>query len=116
MLWGDGSPTREFLYVEDAAEGILLAAERYDSSEPVNLGNGEEISIRDLAAQVAEATGYEGASSGTPASPTGSRADGWTSRRARRVVGFVARTPFAEGLRATVAWFEGEIPRRGARR
>ena len=60
MLWGDGTPTREFLYVEDCAEGIALAAERYDGADPVNLGSGEEISIRDLAALVAELTGFEG--------------------------------------------------------
>ena len=78
MLWGDGSPTREFLYVEDAAEGIVLAAERYDSSDPVNLGSGKEISIRDLAQLIAAPPGSRAASSGTRASRTASRAAGST--------------------------------------
>jgi GDP-L-fucose synthase len=92
-LWGDGSPTREFLYVADAAEGLLLAAERYDSSEPVNLGSGTEISIRDLAAEVARATGFTGRFVWDTSQPNGQPrrrwtspgpASAWGSRRGRR--------------------------------
>ena len=91
VLWGDGSPTREFLYVEDAAEGIVLAAERYDGPEPVNLGSGSEISIRDLAELIAAPDRLSRADrSGTPASPTASRAAGWTPRGPRQYFGFRA--------------------------
>ena len=99
-LWGDGSPTREFLYVEDAAEGILLAAERYDSSDPVNLGSGEEISIRDLAAKIADAAGLRGAlrlGHQQAQRPAAARLD---VTRARERFGFVAKTPFDDGPRA----------------
>ena len=78
VLWGDGSPTREFLYVEDAAEGIVLQPQHYDKPEPVNLGSGMEISIRDLAVKIAGITGFPGRMFGTLPSPTGSRGGVWT--------------------------------------
>jgi GDP-L-fucose synthase len=105
-LWGDGSATREFLYVEDAAEGILLAAERYDSSDPVNLGNGEEITIRDLAAKIAKAARYEGRFVWDTSKPNGQPRRRLDVTRARERFGFVARTPFDAGLRATVEYYE----------
>ena len=104
-LWGDGSPTREFLYVEDAAEGLLLAAERYDCSEPVNLGSGTEISIRDLAAEVARATGFNGRFVWDTSQPNGQPRRRLDVTRARERFGFAARTSFAEGLKRTVAWY-----------
>jgi GDP-L-fucose synthase len=104
VLWGDGSPTREFIYVEDAAEGLVLGAERYDSSDPVNIGTGEEISIRDLAAQIAVATGYDGRFVWDPSQPNGQPRRRLDVTRARERFGFTATTPLAEGLRRTVAW------------
>jgi GDP-L-fucose synthase len=106
VLWGDGSPTREFLYVEDAAEGILLAAERYDSSDPVNLGNGQEISIRDLAALIARATRFGGRFTWDSSKPNGQPRRRLDVTRARERFGFVAGTPFERGIAATVAWYE----------
>jgi GDP-L-fucose synthase len=105
-LWGDGTPTREFLYVEDAAEGILLAAERYDSSDPVNLGNGQEISIRDLAAQVARAARFSGRVTWDASKPNGQPRRRLDVSRARERFGFEAKTPFDRGLAATVRYFE----------
>ena len=106
VLWGDGSPTREFLYVEDAAEGILLAAERYDSSDPVNLGNGQEISIADLAALIARATRFGGRFVWDSSKPNGQPRRRLDVTRARERFGFVAATPFERGIAATVAWYE----------
>jgi GDP-L-fucose synthase len=106
VLWGDGSPTREFLYVEDAAEGILLAAERYDSSEPVNLGSGREISIRDLATLIARATRFSGRFAWDRSKPNGQPRRQLDVTRARERFGFAARTSFEEGIARTVAWFE----------
>jgi GDP-L-fucose synthase len=106
VLWGDGSATREFLYVDDAAEGILLAAERYDSSEPVNLGNGVEITIRDLATKIAKAARYEGRFVWDTSKPNGQPRRQLDVTRARERFGFVARTPFDVGLRATVEFYE----------
>jgi GDP-L-fucose synthase len=105
-LWGDGSPTREFLYVEDAADGIVLAAERYDSSEPVNLGSGVEISIRDLAALIARATRFSGRFVWDTAKPNGQPRRQLDVTRARERFGFVARTSFEQGIAKTVAYFE----------
>ncbi|HQR46890.1 MAG TPA: GDP-L-fucose synthase [Thermoanaerobaculia bacterium] len=104
-LWGDGSPTREFLFVEDAAEGILAAAERYDGAEPVNLGSGEEISVRDLAALVARETGYAGAVRWDASKPNGQPRRRLDVSRAGRLFGWRAATPLADGLRRTVAWY-----------
>jgi GDP-L-fucose synthase len=104
-LWGDGSPTREFLYVDDCVEALRLAAERYDGAEPVNLGTGAEISIRDLAALVAEVTGFEGEIRWDPAMPNGQPQRALDASRARELFGWQARTPLREGLERTVAWY-----------
>ncbi|HXJ22225.1 MAG TPA: GDP-L-fucose synthase [Polyangia bacterium] len=106
VLWGDGTATREFLYVEDAAEGILLAAERYDSSEPVNLGNGLEMSIRDLATKIARAARYEGRFVWDTTKPNGQPRRQLDVTRARERFGFTAKTPFDAGIAATVAYYE----------
>lgn len=105
VLWGDGSPTREFIYAEDAADGMILAAERYDSSDPVNLGSGEEISIRDLARVVAETIGYTGAVVWDSSKPNGQPRRRLDVSRAKERFGFVAKIPFVEGLARTVAWY-----------
>ena len=107
-LWGDGSPTREFLYVEDAAEGIVLAAERYDAPEPVNLGCGEEIAIRDLAATIAHLVGFTGEIVWDTTKPNGQPRRMLDVSRAEEGFGFRARTTFAEGLRRTVEWWRAE--------
>ncbi|MDQ3300505.1 MAG: GDP-L-fucose synthase [Myxococcota bacterium] len=104
-LWGDGSPTREFIYAEDAAEGMILAAERYDSSEPVNLGTGDEISIKDLATLIAKATGYGGRFAWNTTQPNGQPRRRLEVSRARERFGFTAKTSFANGLQKTVAWY-----------
>jgi GDP-L-fucose synthase len=104
-LWGDGSPTREFLYVDDCAEGLLLAAERYDGPDPVNLGTGEEISIRDLAHLVAEVTGYDGEIVWDTSQPGGQPRRCLDVSRAERLFGFRARTAFRDGLERTVSWY-----------
>jgi GDP-L-fucose synthase len=106
VLWGDGSPTREFLYVEDAAEAILLAAERYNSPEPVNLGSGEEIPIRDLAAVVARETGFQGEIVWDTTKPNGQPRRRLDTSRAAAGFGWKAQTPFLEGLRRAVAWYQ----------
>jgi GDP-L-fucose synthase len=105
VLWGDGTPTREFLYVEDAAEGILLAAERYNDSEPVNLGCGQEIAISELATQLGALMGYRGRFVYDTSRPNGQPRRALDVTRARERLGFVAATPFAEGLRHTVDYF-----------
>jgi len=105
VVWGDGSPTREFLYAGDAAEGILLAAEHYDSSEPVNLGSGEEISIRDLAEKIAELTGFEGRLTWDTSKPNGQPRRALDTSKAEALFGFRAQMPFEEGLRRTIAWY-----------
>lgn len=103
-VWGDGTPTREFLYVEDAAEGIVLAAERYDGNEPVNLGSGMEISIKDLARLIAKLTGFSGEIAWDTSKPNGQPRRCLDTSRAERFFGFRATTPFEEGLRKTVEW------------
>ena len=105
VLWGDGSPTREFLYVEDCAEGIALAAARYDGAEPVNLGSGQEISIHDLAELVADVVGFEGEVEWDTSKPNGQPRRQLDVTRARELFGFEARTPLREGIERTVAWF-----------
>jgi len=105
LLWGDGSPTREFLYVEDCVAGLVLAAERYDGPEPVNLGAGKEISIRVLAELVAEVTGYTGRISWDPTKPGGQPRRSVDASRAHKLFGFDARTPLREGIERTVAWY-----------
>jgi GDP-L-fucose synthase len=106
VLWGDGSPTREFLYVEDAAEAIVLAAERYDSSDPVNLGSGEEIPIRDLAEKIAKAARYDGRFVWDTSKPNGQPRRRLDVTRAKERFGFEARTSFDRGIAATVAYYE----------
>jgi len=105
-LWGDGSPTREFLYVEDAAEGILLAAERYNGSEPVNLGSGNEISIKGLATLITHLTGFQGALVWDASKPNGQPRRALDVSRADQFFGFRAQTPFEEGLRRTIEWYQ----------
>jgi GDP-L-fucose synthase len=106
-VWGTGSASREFLYVEDAAEGIVLATERYDDPEPVNLGVGREITIRDLVTLIVQLTGYQGEIRWDPSKPDGQPRRALDTSRARERFGFVARTSFEDGLRATVRWYEG---------
>ncbi len=105
VAWGDGSPTREFLYVEDAAEGIVLAAERLNDSEPVNLGSGFEISIRDLLTTIARHTGFTGRIVWDTSKPNGQPRRALNTDRAFERFGFRATTDFDEGLRQTVAWY-----------
>jgi GDP-L-fucose synthase len=104
-VWGDGTATREFLYVEDAADGILLASERYNSSEPVNLGSGEEISIRDLTTRIAAIIGFTGRITWDSSKPNGQPRRKLDTTRAEQRFGFRARTGFDEGLRRTVESF-----------
>ena len=104
-VWGDGSPTREFLYAEDAAEGIVLAAERYTGDEPVNLGSGMEISIRDLVETIARLTGYQGDIVWDASKPNGQPRRQLDVSRAEELFGFRARTSFEEGLRRTIEWY-----------
>jgi len=105
VCWGDGTPTREFLYVDDAAEGIVLAAERYEDPAPVNLGSGMEISIRDLVALVARLTGFDGAIRWDATKPNGQPRRCLDISLAAREFGFRARTTFEDGLRRTVDWY-----------
>jgi GDP-L-fucose synthase len=105
VLWGDGTPTREFIYAPDAADGLVTAAERYDSSEPVNLGTGVEVTIKDLAQLVADACGFHGRFVWDPSKPNGQPRRQLDVTRARERFGFTATTPFADGLRKTVAWY-----------
>jgi GDP-L-fucose synthase len=114
-LWGDGSPTREFLYVEDAAEGIVLAGERYDDPQPVNLGSGQEISIRALAELVAELTGFEGEIVWDDSKPNGQPRRQLDVSKAEQRFGFRARTPLREGLERTVAWYRSAVAGVGSR-
>ena len=104
-VWGDGTPTREFLYVDDAVDGILRAAEQYDSSEPVNLGSGVEISIADLAHKVAAAVWFNGRIVFDASKPNGQPRRQLDTRRAEQKFSFRARTSFDEGLKETVAWY-----------
>jgi GDP-L-fucose synthase len=110
VLWGDGSPTREFLYVEDCVDALWLAAQRYEGADPVNLGTGEEITIRDLAHLVAEATGYEGEIVWDTSRPNGQPRRRLDTTRAEQLFGFRARTPLREGIVKTVEWFVSRSP------
>jgi GDP-L-fucose synthase len=109
VLWGDGSPTREFLYVEDAVEGIVTATERYDDAEPVNLGRGEEIAIRDLATIIAGKTGYSGEIVWDTSRPNGQPRRMLDVTRARERFGFRAGTTMDEGLARTIAWYRQSV-------
>ena len=105
-VWGDGSPTREFLYVEDAAEGILLATEHYNESQPVNLGSGGEISIKELVEIIVRLTGFTGQIVWDTTKPNGQPRRGLDTSRAAQEFGFRAQTSFEEGLRRTIAWYQ----------
>lgn len=104
--WGTGEPTREFLYVKDAVEGILDATERYDSSDPVNLGSGEEISIQQLIETIAEETGFDGDIGWDTSKPDGQPRRKLDTSRAKERFGWEASTEFREGLRETIEWYE----------
>jgi GDP-L-fucose synthase len=105
-VWGTGAASREFLYVEDAAEGIVLATERYDGADPVNLGVGQEITIRDLVELIARLTGFTGEIRWDSTKPDGQPRRALDTSRARERFGFVAHTSFEDGLRATIDWYE----------
>jgi GDP-L-fucose synthase len=106
VLWGDGSPTREFLYVDDAAEGLLLATERYDGDQPVNLGTGDEIAIRDLAQMIASEVGFSGEIVWDATKPNGQPRRCLDVSQAEQLFGFRAVRPLREGISKTVAWFQ----------
>jgi GDP-L-fucose synthase len=108
-VWGTGGATREFLYVDDAAEGIVLATESYDGREPVNLGSGEEISIRDLASLVAAETGFGGRVVWDTTKPDGQPRRALDVTRAAELFGFCAHTGFVEGLRRTIEWYRASL-------
>jgi GDP-L-fucose synthase len=115
VLWGDGSPTREFLYVDDCAEGIWLAAQHYDGQDPVNLGTGEEIAIRELAELIAELTGFEGEIVWDTARPNGQPRRQLDVSRAEELFGFRAQTPLRDGLERTVDWYRSTVAAAPAR-
>jgi GDP-L-fucose synthase len=105
VVWGDGTPTREFLYAGDAAEAILLGAERYNQSDPVNLGSGQEISIKDLAEMIARLTGFEGQLVWDTSKPNGQPRRALDVSKAEALFGFRAQMPFEDGLRRTIEWY-----------
>ena len=105
IVWGDGSPTREFIYVKDAARGIALAAERYNQSLPVNIGSGFEISIKDLVEKIARMTGFDGRLVWDTSKPNGQPRRALDTSRARDMFGFEAHTDFEEGLQETIDWY-----------
>jgi GDP-L-fucose synthase len=115
VLWGDGSPTREFLYVEDCAEGIVLAAERYDGAEPVNLGTANEISIRDLSDLIADLTGFSGEIRWDTSKPNGQPRRSLDTSRAEELFGWRATTSFRDGLQRTIEWYRATAPTYAAR-
>lgn len=107
-VWGTGSASREFLYVDDAAEGIVLAAQRYDGADPVNLGTSAETAIRDLVRLIASLTGYEGELRWDVTKPDGQPRRMLDTSRARERFGFAARTSLEEGLERTIAWYRAQ--------
>ncbi|HRF49062.1 MAG TPA: GDP-L-fucose synthase [Anaerolineales bacterium] len=111
VVWGDGTPTREFLYVEDAAEAITLAAERYNGSEPVNIGSAFEVRIGDLVHMIADVVGFTGQIVFDPTKPNGQPRRKLDTDRAEQAFGFTAHTPFVDGLRRTVEWYLAEQAR-----
>jgi len=112
-VWGDGSPTREFLYVEDAAKGIIQAAERYDGEAPVNLGSGMEVSIRNLVGTISRLSGFSGDVVWDTRQPNGQPRRCLDTTRAETLFGFRAQTPFEDGLRKTIEWYEATFATRG---
>lgn len=109
VLWGDGSPTREFLYVKDAARAIALAAAHYNAPEPVNIGSGFEISIKELATLIAEEVGFRGELRWDTSKPNGQPRRQLDVSRAERAFGFRAQTGFRDGLRETIAWYRAQL-------
>jgi GDP-L-fucose synthase len=109
VLWGDGTPTREFLYVDDCAEGIWLAAQHYDGAEPVNLGTGHEIEIRELAELIQELTGYDGEIVWDTARPNGQPRRQLDVSRAAELFRFRAQTSLRDGLERTVDWYRSSM-------
>jgi GDP-L-fucose synthase len=109
-LWGDGSPTREFLYVDDCAEALVLASTRYDRAEPVNLGSGEEVSIRHLAELIAHLTGFTGSIAWDVSKPNGQPRRLLDVSKAERLFGFRASTPLLRGLEETIGWYVDTHP------
>jgi GDP-L-fucose synthase len=105
-VWGDGSPTREFLYVEDAADGIVSAAENYNGDQPVNLGSGYEISIKDLVEMIVRMTGFEGKLIWQTDQPNGQPRRGLDVSRAKELFGWSAKVPFEEGMKRTIEWYK----------
>jgi GDP-L-fucose synthase len=114
VCWGDGSPTREFLYIEDCAEAIIGATERYDKPEPINLGSGQEISIRSLSEKIAGLTGFSGRIVWDTSQPNGQPRRCLTVDRAQHEFGFRARTSFDEGLKRTIDWYRYSLLRQPA--
>jgi GDP-L-fucose synthase len=110
VLWGDGSPTREFLYVDDCAEGLLLAAERYDGPDPVNLGTGVETPIRELAETISDLMDFTGEIVWDTTMPNGQPRRQLDASRAEERFGFRARTSLRDGLEKTVAWYRASSP------
>jgi GDP-L-fucose synthase len=104
-VWGSGSATREFLYVDDAAEGVLAALERYDDEQPLNLGSNQEIAIKELVQMICELVGYDGALRWDTGKPDGQPRRGVDGSRARRLIGFEPRVGLREGLRRTIDWY-----------
>jgi GDP-L-fucose synthase len=111
-VWGTGQASREFLYVDDAADGIVLAAERYDERHPVNVGTGREITIRELVETIVELTGFRGTVRWDTSKPDGQPRRALDTSRAREAFGFRARVDFIEGLRRTIEWYERRSPPR----
>jgi len=111
VVWGDGSPTREFIYATDAARGIALATEHYDESTPVNIGSGFEISIKDLAEKIAAMTGFQGDLVWDTSKPNGQPRRALDTTRAKEKFGFVAQTDFDEGLQQTIDWYRSNRKR-----
>jgi GDP-L-fucose synthase len=115
VLWGDGSPTREFLYVDDAADAFVAAADRYDGPEPLNVGTGAEISIRELAATIAELTGFDGEIVWDESRPNGQPRRSLDTSRAAQLLGWHARTPLRDGLERTIEWYRSRVPAKADR-
>ena len=110
VLWGTGTPSREFLYVDDAAQAIALATERYNGADPVNIGSGMEITIKDLAQLIAKLTNFKGRLVWDPAQPDGQPRRALDVSKVETFFGFRARTPFEEGLRRTINWYKSKLP------
>jgi GDP-L-fucose synthase len=115
-VWGSGSPSREFLYVEDAAEAIALATERYNGAEPINIGTGREVTIRELVDAIVKLTGFRGGVVWDPSKPDGQPRRRLDISKAKREFGFEAKTPLELGLRKTIDWYVGQRQHSKARR